>query len=84
MVDAEGMKTILKVGDAKRILSNISEIVEGTVFVWIDEISVFFLTTNLLTKPFFVEVLHGYRRFCCIRYTASTNYAYCGILYLYT
>ena len=33
MVDAEGMKTILKVGDAKRILSNISEIVEGTVFV---------------------------------------------------
>ena len=56
MVDAEGMKTILKVGDAKRILSNISEIVEGTVFVWIDEISVFFLTTNLLTKPFFKTI----------------------------
>ena len=24
------------------------------------------------------------KRFCCIRYTASTNYAYWSILYLYT
>ena len=32
----------------------------------------------------YFEVLHGYKRFCCIRYTASTNSAYYGILYLYT
>lgn len=32
MVDVEGMKTILKVGGAKHILSSISEIVEDTVF----------------------------------------------------
>ena len=29
-------------------------------------------------------MLHGYKRFCCIRYTASTNSAYYCILYLYT
>ena len=28
--------------------------------------------------------IYGYRRFCCIRYTASTNSAYYSILYLYT
>ena len=32
----------------------------------------------------YFEVLHGYKRFCCIRYTASTNSAYYSILYLYT
>ena len=32
----------------------------------------------------YFEVLHGYKRFCCFRYTASTNSAYYGILYLYT
>ena len=32
----------------------------------------------------YFEVLHGYERFCCIRYTASTNSAYYRILYLYT
>ena len=32
----------------------------------------------------YFEVLHGYKRFCCIRYTASTNSAYQSILYLYT
>ena len=31
-----------------------------------------------------IEVLHGYNRFCCIRYTASTISAYYSILYLYT
>ena len=35
-----------------------------------------------ITKYF--EVLHGYKPFCCIRYTASTNYAYYRILYFYT
>ena len=30
------------------------------------------------------EVLHGYKWFCCIRYTASTNSAYYSLLYLYT
>ena len=30
------------------------------------------------------EVLHGYIRFCCIRYTPSPNSAYYSILYLYT
>ena len=29
-------------------------------------------------------MLHGYKRFCCIRYTARTNSAYYSILYLYT
>ena len=29
-------------------------------------------------------VLHGYKRFCCIRYTARTNSAYYSILHLYT
>ena len=33
MVDVEGVKTTLKVGGAKCILSNISEIIEDTVFV---------------------------------------------------
>ena len=32
----------------------------------------------------YFEVLHGYKRFCCIRHTASTNSAYYSILYLYT
>ena len=32
----------------------------------------------------YFEVLHGYIRFCSIRYTASTNSAYYSILYLYT
>ena len=32
----------------------------------------------------YFEILHGYKRFCCIRYTASTNSAYYSILYLYT
>ena len=32
----------------------------------------------------YFKVLHGYKRFCCIGYTASTNSAYCSILYLYT
>ena len=32
----------------------------------------------------YFEVLHGYKRFCCIRYTASTNSAYYSILYMYT
>ena len=32
----------------------------------------------------YFEVIHGYKRFCCIRYTARTNYAYYSILYLYT
>ena len=32
----------------------------------------------------YIKVLHGYKRFCCIRYTASTNSAYYSILYLYT
>ena len=32
----------------------------------------------------YFEVLHGYKRFCCIRYTASTNSAYYSILYLIT
>ena len=30
------------------------------------------------------KVLHGYKRFCCIRYTASTNSANYSTLYLYT
>ena len=33
MVDIEGVKTTLKVGGAKHILLNISEIIEDTVFV---------------------------------------------------
>ena len=32
----------------------------------------------------YYEVLHGYKRFCCIRFTASTNSAYYCIVYLYT
>ena len=32
----------------------------------------------------YFEVLHGYKRFCCIRYTKRTNSAYYSILYLYT
>ena len=32
----------------------------------------------------YFEVLLGYKRFYCIRYTASTNSAYYSILYLYT
>ena len=32
----------------------------------------------------YFEVLHGYKWFCCIRYTASSNSAYYSILYLYT
>ena len=32
----------------------------------------------------YFEVLHRYQRFCCIRYTASTNCAYYSILYMYT
>ena len=32
----------------------------------------------------YFEVLHGYKRFCSIRYTARTNSAYYSILYLYT
>ena len=41
MVDVEGMKTTLKVGDMKHILLNISEIIKDIVFVYIDEICVF-------------------------------------------
>ena len=33
MVDVEGMKTTLKIGDAKYSLLNISKIIEDTVFV---------------------------------------------------
>ena len=32
----------------------------------------------------YFHVLNGYKRFCCIRYTASTNSAYYSTLYLYT
>ena len=32
----------------------------------------------------YFEVEHGYKRFCCIRYSASTNSAYYSTLYLYT
>ena len=32
----------------------------------------------------YFEVLHGYIRFCCIRYTPSPNSAYYCILYLYS
>ena len=32
----------------------------------------------------YFEVLHGHKRFSCIRYTASTNCAYYGVLYLLT
>ena len=32
----------------------------------------------------YCEVLQGYKRFCCIRYTARTKSAYHSILYLYT
>ena len=32
----------------------------------------------------YFHVLHIYKRFCCIRYTASTNSAYFSILYMYT
>ena len=41
MVNVEGVKTTLKVEDAKHILLNISEIIEDIVFVYIDEICVF-------------------------------------------
>lgn len=41
MLDAEEVKTILKVEGAKHILLNILEIIEDIVFVYIDEISVF-------------------------------------------
>mgnify|MGYP004575064359 CR=1 FL=1 len=40
MIGVEGVKTTLKVGGAEHTLSNISGIIENTVFVWIDEISV--------------------------------------------
>ena len=32
----------------------------------------------------YFDVLHVYKRFRCIRYTESTNSAYCRILHLYT
>ena len=32
----------------------------------------------------YFEVLHGFKRFCCNRYNASTITAYYSILYLYT
>ena len=32
----------------------------------------------------YFEVLQGYKRFCCIRYTASTNSPYYSILYLFS
>ena len=32
----------------------------------------------------YFKEFHGYKRYCCIRYTASTNSAYNSILYLYT
>ena len=32
----------------------------------------------------YFHVLHGFKRFCSIRYTASTNSAYYRILYMYT
>ena len=32
----------------------------------------------------YFHVFNGYKRFCCIRYTASTNSAYYSTLYLYT
>ena len=35
------VKTTLKVGGVEHILSSISEIIENTVFVYLDEISVF-------------------------------------------
>ena len=41
MVDVERVKTTLKVGGVKRILLNISEIIEDIVFVLIDEICIF-------------------------------------------
>ena len=31
----------------------------------------------------YFHVLYGYKRFCCIRYTASTNSAYYSISYMY-
>ena len=40
-VNIEGVKTTLKIGGAKHILLNISEIIEDIVFVYIDEICVF-------------------------------------------
>ena len=42
-----------------------------------------FLTAIPHTSRYF-DVLHGYKRFCCIRYTASPNSAYYCKLYLYT
>ena len=39
---------------------------------------------QVLCTTVYFEVLHGYKRFCCIRYTASTNSAYYRILYLCT
>ena len=41
MVDVKGRKSTFKVGDAKHILLNISEIIKDIVFVYVDEISVF-------------------------------------------
>ena len=32
----------------------------------------------------YFHVLHGYKRFCCIRYTASADSAYYCIIHLYT
>ena len=32
----------------------------------------------------YFDILHGYKRFCCIPFTASTNSAYYSLLYLYT
>ena len=44
------------------------------------------MTQDLLVRciTIYFEVLHVYKRLCCIRYTASTNSAYYSILYLYT
>ena len=46
MVDVKGVKTTLKVGMAKYIFLNISEIIEDVVFEYIDEIMCS-LTKNL-------------------------------------
>ena len=46
MVDVEGVKTTPKIGGAK-ILLNILEIIQSTIFAYIDKISVF-PTTNLM------------------------------------
>ena len=45
---------------------------------------VYMYRISLRCITIYFEVLHGCKRFCCIRYTASTNSAYYSLLYLYT